>query len=123
MYISHSLPTSEKKKAIDVAYHFFTNENYSLDGRRAAAERVCVTLMQSCDEVVLREFFLDHVVEIMAVIESPLVKVEREGGREREGEKCYLDCVGVLVCQGTKLQSNLREKLRENLGCMYGEEP
>ena len=71
------IPTAvEKKKAIDVAFRFFTNErDYPLDGRRAAAERVCVPLMRSCDDVALREFFLDHVVEIMAAIESPLSKV------------------------------------------------
>jgi DNA-dependent protein kinase catalytic subunit len=70
------IPTaSEKKKAIDVSCRFFTNEkDYPLDGRRAAAERVCVPLMRACDEVALREFFLDHVGEIMAVIEAPLSK-------------------------------------------------
>ena len=73
------IPTaSEKKQAIDVAYHFFTNErDYPLEGRRAAAERVCVPLMRSCDEVALREFFLDHVGEIMTVIGTSLSKVHK----------------------------------------------
>ena len=77
MLFSLRIPTaSEKKQAIDVAYRFFTNErDYPIDGRRAAAERVCVPLMRSCDEVALREFFLDHVGEIMSVIETPLSKV------------------------------------------------
>ena len=86
---SYRIPTaSEKKKAIDVAYQFFTNErDYPLQGRRAAAERVCVTLMKSCDEVALREFFLDHVRDIMAVIEASLSKV-----------KC------MTLCESRKLQ-------------------
>ena len=75
----HRIPTaSEKKKAIDVAYQFFTNErDYPMEGRRAAAERVCVPLMKSCDEVALREFFLDHVGDIMTIIEASLSKVHR----------------------------------------------
>lgn len=71
------IPTvSEKKQAIDVAYYFFTNErDYPLEGRRQAAERVCVPLMRSCDEVALRDFFCDHIGDIMTVIESSLSKV------------------------------------------------
>lgn len=71
------IPTAaEKKQAMDVAYQFFTNErDYPIEGRQAAAERVCLTLMRSCDEVALREFFLDHVGEIMSVIEASLSKV------------------------------------------------
>ena len=74
------MAAAEKKEAIDVAYRFFTNErDYPLVGRRAAAERVCLPLMRSCDEVALREFFLDHVGEIMAVIEASLSEVIVEG--------------------------------------------
>lgn len=71
------IPTAvEKKQAIDLAYRFFTNErDYPIEARRAAAERVCLTLMRSCDEVALREFFLDHVEEIITIIEASLSKV------------------------------------------------
>ena len=66
----------EKKQAIDIAYRFFTNErDYPIEARRAAAERVCITLMRTCDEVALREFFLNHIEEIMAIIEASLSKV------------------------------------------------
>ena len=61
---------------MDVPYQFFTNNrDYPIEGRRAATERVCLTLMRSCDEVALREFFLDHIVEIMATIEADLSRV------------------------------------------------
>lgn len=71
------IPTAlEKKQAINIAYQFFTNErDYPIEARRAAAERVCLTLMRSCDEVALREFFLSHIEEIMTVIEASLSKV------------------------------------------------
>ena len=71
------IPTaSAKKAAIDIAYQLFTNKrDYPLEGRRAVVERVCLLLMRSCDEVALREFFLDHIGEIMATVEAPLTRV------------------------------------------------
>lgn len=83
------IPTAAaKKEAIDVAYQLFTNErDYPLEGRRAIAERVCLTLMKSCDEVALREFFLDHVGEIMTTVEDKLSKVNLEASSSRI---CYL---------------------------------
>ena len=37
-----------------------------------------MTLLRSCSEVALREFFLEHVGEIMATIEANLSKVEED---------------------------------------------
>ena len=57
----------------------FTNERgYPPEARKGAAERVCMTLLRSCSEVALREFFLEHVGEIMATIEANLSKVEED---------------------------------------------
>ena len=83
------IPTaSAKKDAIDVAYRLFTNErDYPTEGRRAIAERVCLTLMKYCDEVALREFFLDHVGEIMTTVEEKLSKVNHKAC---ESWICYL---------------------------------
>jgi DNA-dependent protein kinase catalytic subunit len=96
------IPTAaEKKQAIDVAYQFFTNErDYPLEGRRAAAERVCLTLMRSCDEVALREFFLDHVGEIMTVIEANLSESTMESQLV-----CKLCCFNFMEVLYTRLPS------------------
>lgn len=74
---TNSLPSSAAKSAIDVSYHVFTDERgYPPEVRRAAAERVCMTLLRSCSEVALREFFLEHIGDIMATVEANLSKVE-----------------------------------------------
>ena len=57
----------------------FTNERgYPPEARKGAAERVCMTLLRSCSEEALREFFLEHIGEIMATIEANLSKVEED---------------------------------------------
>ncbi|CAI8051260.1 DNA-dependent protein kinase catalytic subunit [Geodia barretti] len=101
LFMREILTASERKKAIDVSYRFFTNEkDYPLEGRRAAAERVCVPLMRACDEVALREFFLDHVGEVMAVIEAPLSKSALESELVRR--LCSFNFMEVLY---TRLSS------------------
>jgi hypothetical protein len=70
------LSTTSAKSAIDVAYGVFTNEqSYPPEARRAACERVCLTLLRSCSEQTLRDFFVDRIREITDVIEANLSKV------------------------------------------------
>lgn len=70
------MSTTAAKSAIDVAYSVFTNEHsYPPEARRAACERVCLTLLRSCSEQTLRDFFVDHIREIADVIEANLSKV------------------------------------------------
>ncbi len=58
---------------MDIGYRIVTNEaGYPLEVRQAAGERVCLPLLGSCDLEALREFFLDHVSEIMQVLEANL---------------------------------------------------
>ena len=87
--LSYRLSTTSAKSAIDVAYNVFTNEqSYPPEARRAACERVCLTLLRSCSEQTLRDFFVDHIREIADVIEANLSKVVYVDieGRERERE-------------------------------------
>ena len=54
----------------------FVNErDYPVEARRAAAERVCLTMMRHCSEVALKEFFADHICQIMSLVEEKLNKV------------------------------------------------
>ena len=74
--LSCSLSASNAKAAVDVAYRIFTDETgYPAEARRAAGERVCLPLLRSCDLAALREFFLDHIGQIMQVLEANLSKV------------------------------------------------
>lgn len=50
-------------------------DKHSPEARRAAGERVCLPFLRSCALETLREFFLDHVREIMEVLEANLAKV------------------------------------------------
>ena len=60
-----------------MAYGVFTDgQRYSPQARRAALERVCLPLLRACSLVPLREFFLDHIMEIMGIIEADLSKVK-----------------------------------------------
>lgn len=62
-----------------MSYHVFTDERgYPPEARGAAAERVCMTLLRSSSEVALREFFLEHIGDIMATVEANLSKVEED---------------------------------------------
>ena len=64
------------KSAVDVAYRLFTDEvGYPPEARRAAMERVCLPLLRACSVVALREFYLEHITEIMVTIEANLTKV------------------------------------------------
>lgn len=59
-----------------MAYGVYTNEqSYLPQARRAACERVCLTLLRSCSEQTLRDFFVDHVRDIADTIEANLSKV------------------------------------------------
>ena len=49
--------------------------DYHAEARRAAAEKVCLTMMRHCSEVALKEFFADHICQMMSVVEEKLNKV------------------------------------------------
>ena len=64
------------KASLDLAYGVLTNElGYPPEARRAAGERVCLPFLRSCDLAALREFFLDHICEIVGVLEANFTKV------------------------------------------------
>ena len=77
VYRNHCrLSTTTAKSAVEAAYKVFTNErSYPPEARRAACERVCLPLLRSCSEQTLRDFFIDHIREIVDVIEANLSKV------------------------------------------------
>ena len=77
VYPNHCrLSTTTAKSAAEAAYKVFTNErSYPPEARRAACERVCLPLLRSCSEQTLRDFFIDHIREIVDVIEANLSKV------------------------------------------------
>eukprot|EP00731_Ephydatia_muelleri_P036866 Em0341g3a len=82
-YIQNSLIMLARKymfsastcKFIGLAYSIFVNErDYHAEARRAAAEKVCLTMMRHCSEVALKEFFADHICQMMSVVEEKLNK-------------------------------------------------
>lgn len=97
--------------AIDIAYGVFTSERgYPPEGRRAAAERVCLPLLRVCGDAALREFYLDHITEIMSTVESNLSKVSAVDGHNtpaavieprgyKQGRLCEYTCSCVVVLE------------------------
>ena len=66
-----SVTVSVAMEAISTGYAIFTDEDgYRSDVRRAVMERVCLPLLRVCSEQVLREFFLKHICDIVAVLET-----------------------------------------------------
>ena len=70
-------PGKEAKAAIDVSYKVMVDRErrHSPEARKAAGERVCVPFLRACGLETLREFFLDHIQEIMAILEAALERV------------------------------------------------
>ena len=61
---------------MDVAYNIFCKEgSFKNLQRRAALERVCLTMLRSVSIPALKEFFFDHIKDIMSRIEVKLNKV------------------------------------------------
>lgn len=46
--------------------------------RRATIERVCLPMLRLCEKSAFIEFYLDHIGEIMKVVETKLIKVSLE---------------------------------------------
>ena len=67
---------SQAKEAMDVCFTIFLNErDYRPDNRRAVVERVCVTFLLNTSSAALRQFYLQHIKEIMGIIEAKQAKV------------------------------------------------
>ena len=66
-----SVTVAVAMEAINTGYVIFTNEDgYRNDVRRAVIKRVCLPLLRVCSEQVLREFFLKHICDIVAILEA-----------------------------------------------------
>ena len=67
---------AQAKAAIDLCFAIFLNErDYRPDSRRAVVERVCITFLSNASSVALREFYLDHIKDLMGIIEGKQAKV------------------------------------------------
>ena len=67
---------AQAKAAMDLCFAIFLNErDYRPDSRRAVVERVCMTFLLNTSSAALREFYLDHIKDIMRIIEGKQAKV------------------------------------------------
>lgn len=64
-------PMDKQKAILDIPYAIFLDVgNLTNDQRRAALERVCLTLLRAAHKCVLVEFFTDHIKEIASNIDA-----------------------------------------------------
>ena len=62
---------NRQKLAVDVPYGIFMKEgNFTNEIRRAALERVAMSMLRVVHTPTLTEFFMDHLKEIMNIIEA-----------------------------------------------------
>ena len=70
------LPLDKQVAALNVPYDVFRHESrYNSQQRRAALERVAMTMLRGVKTIALQEFFVAHVCDVMAVIEAKTTKV------------------------------------------------
>ena len=64
------------KLAVDVPYNIFKKEGcFPNEIRRAALDRVCLTMLRLVHKAALTEFFCDHIKDIITMIETKVNKV------------------------------------------------
>lgn len=51
------------------------DKSYRPDIRKAAIERVCLPMLQNATIKITKDFYINHIKEIMDIIEAKLVKV------------------------------------------------
>ncbi|KAK2178224.1 hypothetical protein NP493_553g02014 [Ridgeia piscesae] len=65
------MPKEQQKRALDVPFLIFTCvDRYTADQRRAALERVCLSMLRVADTSAVVDFFCDHVNEVMNLIHT-----------------------------------------------------
>ena len=71
-----SAPGGKVRAALEKVYTIFTNESqYEAVIRCAVANRILITMMKDCLVDTIKEFFVEHISEVMAVIEAKESKV------------------------------------------------
>ena len=56
---------------------FMNDKSYRPDIRKAAIERVCLPMLQKATIKITKDFYINHIKEIMDIIEAKLVKVDQ----------------------------------------------
>ena len=70
------LPRDKQKLALDVPFGIFMSEDsFKNEQRRAALERVCLSILRLVRLPALTEFFIDHIKTVMKIIEAKQTKV------------------------------------------------
>ena len=71
------MPRDKQKIAANVAYEIFGNAgNYTREQRRAAIEKVVMTMLMAMNKESITDFFISHIRSIMKEIDQKLSKVK-----------------------------------------------
>ena len=71
-----SLNLLQARKALDACFEVFKNESEHRNlTRRAVMDKVCLVMLSATTSSMMREFFVDHIKEIMNIIEARFSKV------------------------------------------------
>ena len=66
-------------EALSVSFNMFINErDYPTESRRGIGERVCCTLLRMVFHTSLIEFYVQHIVQIMDIVEAKVLRVRQQ---------------------------------------------
>ena len=78
------MPRDQQKLALDVTYDIFIKKGgFPHEIRKAVLERVGLTMLRVVHTSALTEFFMDHIKDIMKVVESKISKVNTSKYRSK----------------------------------------
>ena len=85
---------------------FINERDYPSTARRGIGERVCLTLIRECNSTALVEFFTTHIVEMMEILETKVLRVCESSTYVYI---CFFD-INFLCCNENIFSSNKKRK-------------
>ncbi|XP_072042849.1 DNA-dependent protein kinase catalytic subunit-like [Amphiura filiformis] len=102
------LPVPKQTEAFMVAYKVFQEEdNYPMEIRRQAIERICIPLMRLCSTHALVEFFKANIKKIIGTIEARTIKApEMAFESQLVSKMCCFQLLEIMYSRLTKEDLN-----------------
>ncbi|XP_048248370.1 DNA-dependent protein kinase catalytic subunit-like [Haliotis rufescens] len=112
------LPADKQKVVLDVPLRIFQKEgSFPNEIRRATIERVCLPMLRLCQKTAFIEFYLDHIGEIMKVVETKLIKAVAEMETQLTSKQCCFQLLELLYSRMSKDEINTKNSTINDKFC------
>ncbi|CAH1795603.1 unnamed protein product [Owenia fusiformis] len=107
------LPQDKQKEALDIPVNYFTKQNsFPNVIRRASIERICLPMMHLVHSAALKEFFVVHIKELMAMVDGPLRKTpETAFETQLTNRICAYGMIEVMYSRLTLQDVNTKDSI------------